>query len=291
MTKTADAIRRKVEEHYEKALSRGNSCRGVNCCSLDGKADSTTTLAGYTIADLSVIPQDADIQSFGCGNPLAFAAVLPGDTVVDLGSGAGLDLLLAAGRVGPDGKVIGVDLTDEMLSRARENVAKAGLDQVELRKGKIEELPVESESVDWVISNCVINLSPEKDRVFSEIARVLKPGGAMLVSDIVADNLPGWFRKIPGALEACVGSAVGETEYLAALHNAGLEAVEVRGRVVYDARAVVAFVADEIPILNAFTPLPAWVEKALQSVIEATGAKVQSLRVYARKPGIALPRT
>jgi SAM-dependent methyltransferase len=203
---------------------------------------------------------------------------------VDLGSGAGLDLLLAARRVGPEGKVIGVDMTDDMLARARDTVTKAGLSHlIDVRKGLIEDLPIASGTVDWVISNCVINLSPEKDRVFAEIARVLKPGGAMLVSDIVADNVPAWFRNIPGMLEGCVGGAIGEDEYLAGLRKAGLEAVEVRGRLVYDAKDAVAFLADEIPLLKAFTPLPAWAQSALQGIVDSTGAKVQSIRVYARK--------
>ncbi len=134
--------------------------------------------AGYTADELAELPDDAVVNSFGCGNPVALAGLRKGDVVLDLGSGAGIDLLLAARLVGPEGRVIGVDMTDEMIARAEANIAAAGLANVEVRKGIIEELPVEDASVDWVISNCVINLSPEKERVFAEIARVLRPGRA-----------------------------------------------------------------------------------------------------------------
>ena len=147
-------------------------------------------LAGYSDEEFAALPADAVVNSFGCGNPLAFSAVQPGEVVLDLGSGAGIDLLLAARKVGAAGRVIGVDMTEEMIARARANIAAAGIENAEVRQGIIEELPVEDSSVDWVISNCVINLSPEKPRVFAEIARVLKPGGTMLVSDIVAEDLP-----------------------------------------------------------------------------------------------------
>jgi SAM-dependent methyltransferase len=193
-------------------------------------------LAGYDPQELEAVGPDAAAYSFGCGDPLALAGIEPGQTVVDLGCGAGLDLLLAARRVGPAGRVIGIDMTDEMLARARANIAAAGLGNVEVRKGLIEALPVETASVDWVISNCVINLSPQKRRVFAEIARVLRPGGRMLVSDIVVEDLPDWVRGDENLYNGCIGGAVSESDYLQGLRAAGLKDVGVVKRFVYDAR-------------------------------------------------------
>ncbi|RKZ12980.1 methyltransferase type 11, partial [bacterium] len=173
--------------------------------------------------------------SFGCGNPLAFEGVQPGQVVVDLGSGAGFDLLIAAKKVGTDGHVIGVDMTDAMIEAARENAARSGADNVEVRKGTIEKLPIDDASVDWVISNCVINLSPEKDRVFKEIARVLKPGGRFAISDIVAEEVPDRVRNQAEVYSACIGGAISEAEYSAGLQSAGLGEVEVTERFVYEA--------------------------------------------------------
>ncbi|MHC4957555.1 MAG: methyltransferase domain-containing protein [Planctomycetota bacterium] len=179
-------------------------------------------------------PSDAPgVPSFGCGNPLAFGDVQPGETVLDLGSGAGHDLLAAAEAAGPDGKVIGVDMTDAMLEAAREFTR--GHENIELRKGIIEEMPVEDASVDWVISNCVINLSPEKDRVFGEIFRVLRPGGRFSISDIVAENMPEHLKNDDKAYSACVSGAIPEAEYLAGLRDTGLVDVEVAERFPFDA--------------------------------------------------------
>ena len=166
-----DEIRRNVEKAYAGAIrSTEVSCCAPNCCAPENPLLTLET--GYSPRELKVVGKEA-AGSFGCGNPLAFAEVRPGQTVVDLGSGAGLDLLLAAERVGPTGRVIGVDMTDAMIERARANIAEAGVGNVEVREGLIEEMPLPDASADWVISNCVINLSPEKERVFAEIARVL----------------------------------------------------------------------------------------------------------------------
>jgi len=172
-------IRRNVSAAYAQALSgptASSCCGGTDAC-----CSTTAGLAGYASESLGEIPRDAVENSFGCGDPLAFTEVEPGQTVVDLGSGAGIDILLAARRVGPDGHVIGIDMTDEMIERAQQNIDDSGLGNVEVRKGLIENLPIDDHSVDWVISNCVINLSPEKPKVFAEIARVLKPGGRMII--------------------------------------------------------------------------------------------------------------
>jgi len=186
------------------------------------------------------------VNSFGCGNPVALAELRPGQVVLDLGSGAGIDILLAAKKVGPTGRAIGIDMTDEMIARANENIRGSGLTNVEVRKGIIEALPVESETVDWVISNCVINLSPEKDRVFAEIARVLKPGGRVSISDIVVQDLPEWVEHDPRLYSACIAGAISEEAYIQGLREAGLTEVRVTERIAYDREQVSGFVSSEL---------------------------------------------
>jgi SAM-dependent methyltransferase len=178
--------------------------------------------AGYDPEKLRSLPREVVANSCGCGNPLATCGVQEGDVVLDLGCGAGIDLLLAAELVGPRGRVIGVDMTEAMLDTARQAVARSGHANVEVRDGLIEELPVPDASVDRVISNCVINLSPQKRRVFAEIARVLRPGGRMLVSDIIADDLPETVRTDLRLYECCVGGALREQEYREGLEAVGL---------------------------------------------------------------------
>jgi arsenite methyltransferase len=181
------------------------------------------------------MPADVAEASWGCGDPVSLAGLQPGDVVVDLGSGGGLDCLLAGRRVAPAGRVIGVDMTPEMLSLAWRNVAKAGATNVEFRYGTIENMPVESNSVDWVISNCVINLSPDKPAVFREIARVLKPGGHVSVSDIVLlGEIPADLKSNVDLYAACVSGALQEQDYLTAMRDAGLSDVTVSSRVVVD---------------------------------------------------------
>ena len=282
--KTSDEVREKVSADYAKMVTGTTGC---GCCG-GGNSESEAQLAsmaGYGEKELGEVPAGLAESSFGCGNPLAHSELGEGETVLDLGSGAGLDLLLAASQIGPTGKVIGVDMTDEMLFRAEENVRRAGAENVELRKGIIEALPVEDGSVDWVISNCVINLSPEKGKVFAEIARVLKPGGRMIVSDIVADDLPEWVTASEQWYSSCVAGAVSEGEYLAGLEKAGLIDVEVRGRLVYDAAqlAALAGVGD-----GAGTDAGCCGVAVPQELIErATGdlaGKIWSAKVFARKP-------
>ncbi|MCC6156992.1 MAG: arsenite methyltransferase [Deltaproteobacteria bacterium] len=236
---SADEVRREVSRAYADAVT-GRKIETAK------QNRVFAAIAGYDGEELSSLPADAVQSSFGCGNPLAFAGVREGQTVVDLGSGAGIDLLIASRMVGPTGRVIGVDMTDEMIERARANVAEAGATNVEIRKGVIEQLPVEDASVDWVISNCVINLSPEKPRVFSEIARVLRPGGTMRVSDIVVSDLPAWVREMRQMYSSCVAGAISEDDYLAGLREAGLTDVEVVERLVYDRTQLRAFIATEL---------------------------------------------
>jgi N-acetylglutamate synthase-like GNAT family acetyltransferase/2-polyprenyl-3-methyl-5-hydroxy-6-metoxy-1,4-benzoquinol methylase len=192
-------------------------------------------VAGYGTEELVGLPADAVQNSFGCGNPLAFAGVRAGQTVLDIGSGAGIDCFLAAERVGPTGRVIGVDMTPEMVARGRQNAGDAGVANVEFRLGEAEKMPVEDASVDWVISNCVINLSPDKPAVFREIARVLKPGGRISISDIVAEELPAAIRESRDAWTGCLAGAISEGEYIGGLKAAGLREVGVSSRLVYDA--------------------------------------------------------
>lgn len=243
--------------------------------------------ADYGSDDLAAIPAALVESSFGCGNPVSFAAVRPGETVLDLGSGAGLDLLLAAERVGPSGRVIGIDMTDVMIERARANINASGMNNIEVRKGLIEQLPVESASVDWVISNCVINLSAEKSRVFTEIARVLKPGGSMVVSDMVADDLPWWVKSSARFAAACVSGAISETAYLTGLQAAGLAQTTVLSRQYYDASQMASVVSDSLP--SRLRTLQ-WrgrpmAHTLLTRVASPIAAKLYSAKIYARKPG------
>lgn len=199
-----------------------------------GGAGTPSEIVGYAPEDLAAIPEDT--PSFGCGNPLALAALQPGEVVLDLGSGAGFDCFLAAQGVGPSGRVIGVDMTPEMIEKARENAGRAGHANVEFRLGDIEDLPVESGSVDVVISNCVINLAPDKARVFAETFRVLRPGGRMHVSDLVlAQERPEWLREDEAALVGCVGGAIAREDYLALIETAGFVGITVNAE--HDATA------------------------------------------------------
>lgn len=227
-----EEIRKSVSAFYAGLIQGQGSCCSPGCCSPEPGAGVAEAI-GYAPSELESIPREARGSSFGCGNPLAFAEVRPGEVVLDLGSGGGIDCFLAAQRVGDSGRVIGLDMTQEMVDRARKTAAESGYKNVEFRLGKIEEMPVESASVDWIISNCVINLSPEKEKVFAEAYRVLRPGGKLLISDVVAEGLPEDMRKDISAWASCVAGAVTEGEYLAMIRNAGFDEVEVVDRVDY----------------------------------------------------------
>ncbi|MCB0312564.1 MAG: arsenite methyltransferase, partial [Calditrichaeota bacterium] len=202
-------------------------------------------VAGYSDTELASLPAEAVENSFGCGNPLAFAGVQPGQTVVDIGSGAGIDCFLAAEKVGPAGKVIGIDMTPAMIAKARANAAQGGYAQVDFRQGEAEAMPVDDVSADWVISNCVINLAPDKSKVFREIARVLKPGGQFSISDIVlGDDLPDAIADNIMAWTGCVAGAIRESDYLQGLREAGIREVAVEDRLVYDEDFLRGFIAD-----------------------------------------------
>ncbi len=219
-----------IKEEVRRAYARVARTRQGSCCDKTSSC-STSSLATQLGYDVDHLPASVTESFAGCGNPTALASLREGEVVLDLGSGAGLDAFLAAEKVGKTGQVIGVDMTSEMLQKARDNAVKLGITNVEFRQGDIETLPVEDESVDVIISNCVINLAPDKAKVFQESYRVLRPGGRLLVSDIVLkEELPDDLRESTRSYTGCIGGAILETEYLQLLRNAGFEQVEVIGR-------------------------------------------------------------
>jgi arsenite methyltransferase len=224
-------IRKEVRKQYGKIGAAGrtpSSCCSTSCCSpLETGAKPSSTDIGYSQAEKSSLPEGADL-GLGCGNPQAIASLQPGETVVDLGSGGGIDCFLAAKQVGESGKVIGVDMTPEMIERARDNAANAGTRNVEFRLGEIEHLPLADTTIDIIMSNCVINLSPDKPAVFSEAFRVLKPGGRLAISDIVAtDPLPNEIRENVELHIGCVAGAATIDETKAMLAAVGFEQIRV----------------------------------------------------------------
>ena len=234
-----DAIREKYGE-IARSVGKGGCC-GPSAC---GCGDPITSDL-YSDAETSGLPADAVAVSLGCGNPTALIDLQPGQTVLDLGSGGGIDVLLSAKRVGPTGKVFGLDMTDEMLALARENQRKAGATNVEFLKGTIEAIPLPDQSVDIIISNCVINLSQDKDTVLREAFRVLKPGGRFAVSDVVIrGEVPLELRRSMELWIGCVAGALEENEYAAKLRGAGFESVEVEPWRVYQVEDARAFLAE-----------------------------------------------
>jgi SAM-dependent methyltransferase len=222
-------VKKSVREGYAKVAKQGSSCcnRDSTCCNNNKSARDISKGIGYSEEDVNSVPDGANL-GLGCGNPLAVASLKEGETVLDLGSGAGFDCFLAANKVGQGGRVIGVDMTPEMIEKARENARKGNYNNVEFRLGEIENLPAADKSVDVIISNCVINLAPDKRRVFKEAFRVLKPGGRLMVSDIVlTKELPEAIRNSVQAYIGCVSGAILEEEYLGAIEAAGFQDVRV----------------------------------------------------------------
>ncbi len=224
-----EEIKKSVRQGYAKVATQGSSCCGPSspCCGPSDRSVDISKKIGYTDEELGSIPDGANL-GLGCGNPVALASLKEGDIVVDLGSGPGLDCFLAADKVGKKGKVIGIDMTPEMLEKARENAGKGSYSNVEFRLGEIEHLPVADNSADVVISNCVINLSPDKQKVFGETFRVLKPGGRIMVSDIVLTSpLPEKIRESVDAYIGCISGAITKEEYLHTVKAAGFSEVSI----------------------------------------------------------------
>jgi len=242
----SDTLKDVVREKYGEAAKRairgekssccGSSADSSGCCGTsDSSCGDPITSNLYNEAEKGSLPENAVRASLGCGNPTALAELRPGETVLDLGSGGGIDVLLSARRVGPTGKAYGLDMTDEMLELARKNQSESGLTNVEFLKGEIEAIPLPDASVDVIISNCVINLSGDKDRVLAEAFRVLKPGGRFAVSDVVVRGpVPEAIRKSLELWVGCVAGAMEETEYIGKLERAGFTAIGVEPTRVYD---------------------------------------------------------
>lgn len=219
-------IKKAVRDNYGKIAIENSSCCGPKSCGCNSTDDQSQNI-GYSYEELKTLPEGANL-GLGCGNPIAHATLKEGETVLDLGSGAGIDCFLAVPVVGETGKVIGVDMTPEMIFKARENAEKGNFKNVEFRLGEIEKLPVSDNSVDVIISNCVINLSPDKDAVFKEAFRVLKPGGRLMVSDIVLlKPLPDFIREAVQAYVGCVAGASLKEDYLGKLEGAGFKSIEI----------------------------------------------------------------
>jgi arsenite methyltransferase len=224
---SADSLREEVRRKYAEAALAATRGDSAECCDSSCCADFSRAL--YSAQEQAEVPEAAALASLGCGNPTAVAELREGETVLDLGSGGGIDVVLSAKRVGPTGTAYGLDMTDEMLALARENAAEAGVGNVHFLKGYMEQIPLPAASVDVVISNCVINLSTDKAAVLAETARVLKPGGRLGVSDIVAeDRLSPEERAARGTYVGCIAGALSKSEYEAGLEAAGFEAIDVR---------------------------------------------------------------
>ena len=221
-------LREKVRERYAVAATEGSCCGPTGDCGPDSKDGADLTAGAYSENDLDAIPDKAADTRLGCGNPTAVADLKEGETVLDLGSGGGIDVLLSARRVGKAGFAYGLDMTDEMLDLARANAAEAGVGNVEFLKGYIEEIPLNAGSVDVIISNCVINLSTDKPAVFAEMARVLKPGGRIGITDVVAeDDLSAEERTERGSWVGCIAGALSYAEYSEQLESAGFVDVTI----------------------------------------------------------------
>ena len=244
---TTENIRSVVREKYGQAAIRVVSGEGKACCgasAVGGGCDPITANL-YGEGETAVVPEDALRASLGCGNPTALAELHEGETVLDLGSGGGIDVLLSARRVGATGKAYGLDMTDEMLALARENQQKAGVENVEFLKGEMEHIPLPDESVDVIISNCVINLSGDKPRVLREAFRVLKPGGRFAVSDVVVrGHVPPEVRRSMELWIGCVAGALEDEEYRSLLADAGFQEVEVEPTRIYQVEDAATFLRD-----------------------------------------------
>jgi arsenite methyltransferase len=266
------SIKEQVREHYAQQAERVRHDSGKARCCGGGSASCGDPITSNLYQDdqKAGLPAEAVAASLGCGNPTALAELKPGETVLDLGSGGGIDVLLSARRVGAAGKAFGLDMTDEMLALARDNQHKAGVENVEFLKGEIEDIPLPNGSVDVVISNCVINLSADKDRVLAEVFRVLKPGGRFAVSDVVVrGKMPTVIRGRSELWAGCIAGALEETEYQTKLARAGFEQIEIEPTRIYSADDAKEFLAGAVDA---------------DRIAEMADGKFMSAFVRARKP-------
>ncbi len=276
-----EEIKKVVREDYAKIAKQDTSCCvPVNsCCGSTDLAQDISKSIGYTEDELKAVPEGANL-GLGCGNPVALASLREGETILDLGSGAGFDCFLAADRVGKNGRVIGVDMTPEMIEKAKENARKGNYENVEFRLGEIENLPVADNSVDVVISNCVINLAPDKRRVFTEAFRALKPGGRLMVSDMVLlKELPDFIKNSIEAYIGCISGALMRDEYIGDIKAAGLQEVRIVGETSFPIECMVNDPTAKALIENLRIPLEEMREVA-NSVV--------STKVYGVKPNLTM---
>jgi len=266
-----NSIKERVRERYAREANRVLGNAGpASCCGTDPTCCDPITSNLYSDAEKLGLPADAIAMSLGCGNPTALAQLRPGEIVLDLGSGGGIDVLLSARRVGPAGKAYGLDMTDEMLALARENQRKAGVENVEFLKGEIENIPLPDGLVDVIISNCVINLSADKDRVMHEAFRVLKPGGRFAVSDIIVrGEMPKEVQRRLELWAGCIAGALEESDYRSKLKSAGFQSIEIEPTRIYTAA--------DAKMLLASNP-------ELEQIAQAADGKFMSAFVRARKP-------
>jgi arsenite methyltransferase len=272
-----DEVKKVVREGYAKVAAGGGSYCGPSqsCCGGAPAAKEVSRRVGYSDEEIAAAPEGANL-GLGCGNPIALASLSPGETVLDLGSGAGFDCFLAAKQVGSKGRVIGVDMTPEMLDKARENARKAGVENVEFRLGEIENLPVADNSVDAVISNCVINLAPDKRRVFAEAFRALRPGGRLMVSDLVLTApLPKVVQESVAAYVGCLAGASLKADYLKAIESAGFRDVKVASENAFPVELMQNDPTAQAVVKDLNVP---------RAEVERIAGTVVSVKVSARKP-------
>lgn len=270
-------IKEKVKEGYGKIAQQGSSCceSTPSCCETSDQAENISRNIGYSDQEMQAVPDGSNL-GLGCGNPVALASLKPGETVLDLGSGAGFDCFLAANRVGNTGKVIGIDMTPEMIAKARDNAQKGDYANVEFRLGEIENIPVEDNLIDIIISNCVINLSPDKDKVFKEAFRVLKAKGRLMVSDIVLQKeLPDEIKNSVEAYVGCVAGAMLKADYIHAIKNAGFEEITILEETVFPLDCIV-----NDPVTTQIIDKM----KLNPDKLEDLASSVVSIKVMGRKP-------
>ncbi|MBM3154714.1 MAG: arsenite methyltransferase [Chloroflexi bacterium] len=282
--KKEDEIRKNVRQGYAEVAKGGGSCCApqntccapqASCCAAADLATEVSKKIGYSSEELGSVPDGANL-GLGCGNPVALASLKEGEVVLDLGSGAGFDCFLAANKVGPKGKVIGVDMTPEMIEKARENASRGGYRNVEFRLGEIENLPVADNQADVIISNCVINLSPDKERVFKEAFRVLKPGGRLMVSDIVlVSQLPDSVKNSVAAYIGCISGAEMKDGYIKAIKAAGFQQVSVLDEAAFPADYMSNDPTAQALINESGIP---------SSDLKQLGKAIRSAKVYAVRP-------